>query len=111
MLNQNARKITMAKTVEKENLLGYVREFLSSTEDLINAAGKESGEKLQQLHQHAKENLKVAKTHLLKAEKYVANKANNVAYVADEYVHENPWKAVGIASVIGLFLGLLISRR
>jgi len=101
----------MAKTVDKENLISYVRDFLSSTEDLINATGKESSEKLQQLQQHAKENLKVAKTHLLKAEKYVANKASDAAYAADEYVHENPWKAVGIASAIGLFLGLLISRR
>ena len=39
----------MAKTVDKENLISYVRDFLSSTEDLINATGKESSEKLQQL--------------------------------------------------------------
>ena len=30
---------------------------------------------------------------------------------ADAYVHENPWKAVGIAAGAGLIIGMLISRR
>jgi len=30
---------------------------------------------------------------------------------ADEYVHANPWQAVGAAAGVGLLLGLLLSRR
>ena len=33
------------------------------------------------------------------------------AKATDEYVHDNPWQAVGIAAVAGVVLGLLISRR
>ncbi len=53
----------------------------------------------------------MVKNNLLKAEKYVVDKAGDVAYATDEYVHEHPWKAVGIASLVGFVLGLLISRR
>jgi ElaB/YqjD/DUF883 family membrane-anchored ribosome-binding protein len=28
-----------------------------------------------------------------------------------DYVRENPWKSIGIASGVGLLIGLLISRR
>jgi ElaB/YqjD/DUF883 family membrane-anchored ribosome-binding protein len=31
--------------------------------------------------------------------------------VTDQYVHNNPWKAVGIAGGVGLLLGMLIGRR
>jgi ElaB/YqjD/DUF883 family membrane-anchored ribosome-binding protein len=34
-----------------------------------------------------------------------------VAREADEYVHDNPWQAIAAAGVIGLVVGLLISRR
>ena len=32
------------------------------------------------------------------------------ARATDDYVHDNPWQAIGIAGVTGLLLGLLISR-
>jgi ElaB/YqjD/DUF883 family membrane-anchored ribosome-binding protein len=45
------------------------------------------------------------------AESAVADKTRQMANVTDEYVHEHPWKAVGVAAGIGLIIGLLISRR
>ena len=33
------------------------------------------------------------------------------AQTTDEFVHEHPWKAVGIAAGVGLIVGLLIGRR
>ncbi|HCI13500.1 MAG TPA: DUF883 domain-containing protein, partial [Gallionellaceae bacterium] len=37
-------------------------------------------------------------------------RTKEAAKVTDEYVHENPWKAVGIAAGVGLVIGMLISR-
>ncbi len=31
--------------------------------------------------------------------------------VTDQYVHTNPWKAIGIAAAAGMLLGLLLGRR
>jgi len=33
------------------------------------------------------------------------------ARATDDYVHENPWRAVGVAAGVGLVIGLLIGRR
>lgn len=29
----------------------------------------------------------------------------------DEYVHENPWRAIAISLAVGLFAGICVSRR
>jgi len=31
--------------------------------------------------------------------------------MTDEYVHEHPWRSVGVAAGVGLIIGLLIGRR
>ena len=38
-------------------------------------------------------------------------KAKVVAESADEFVHRNPWEAVGVAAGLGLLIGLFIRRR
>ena len=39
------------------------------------------------------------------------DKTRQAAKATDEYVHEHPWHAVGVAAVVGFLLGALISRR
>jgi ElaB/YqjD/DUF883 family membrane-anchored ribosome-binding protein len=38
-------------------------------------------------------------------------KSKEAARAADAYVHDNPWKAVGVAAGFGLLIGLLGGRR
>ena len=33
------------------------------------------------------------------------------AKATDEYVKENPWKAVGVGTAVGVVIGMLIARR
>ena len=37
--------------------------------------------------------------------------AKAAARVTDEYVHDNPWQAIGIGAAVGFLAGLVISRR
>jgi ElaB/YqjD/DUF883 family membrane-anchored ribosome-binding protein len=46
----------------------------------------------------------------VRSEKLVADLRALVAD-AEKYVHENPWRAVGIAAFAGFVLGALVSRR
>jgi ElaB/YqjD/DUF883 family membrane-anchored ribosome-binding protein len=96
---------------EKEQLLDDVRQVLSSTEDLLGAAGDEGGEKGRELRKRLAENIRLAKSRLLEAEKVVVGKAKVAAKATDDYVHENPWKSIGIAAGVGFLLGMLVSRR
>jgi ElaB/YqjD/DUF883 family membrane-anchored ribosome-binding protein len=56
------------------------------------------------------ENLAAAKDRLIAAEQAVVVKAKQAARATDDYVHENPWRAVGIGAGVGLIIGMLISR-
>jgi len=96
---------------ENEQLLQDVRQVLSNTEDLIQASGDEGGEKAKELRKRITENLKQAKVRLVEVEHAVVGKAKVAAKATDQYVHENPWKSIGIAAGVGLLLGMLISRR
>ena len=40
----------------------------------------------------------------------VGEKAKNYSVATDEYVHDNPWKTVAIAAIVGCVLGFLLRR-
>jgi ElaB/YqjD/DUF883 family membrane-anchored ribosome-binding protein len=52
-----------------------------------------------------------AKTDLLLLQQAAVAKAKAAGHATDEFVHENPWKSIGIAAGVGMLLGLLVSRR
>ncbi|OWY38772.1 hypothetical protein CEK28_11830 [Xenophilus sp. AP218F] len=95
---------------EKEQLLDDVRQVLASTEELLDAADDGSAQG-KELRRKVGEKLKVAKTKLLEAEQAVVGKAKVAAKATDQYVHDNPWKSIGIAAGVGFLLGMLVSRR
>ena len=40
-----------------------------------------------------------------------AAKTKEVATSTDQYVHQNPWKAVTVSAGVGLLLGVIFSKR
>jgi ElaB/YqjD/DUF883 family membrane-anchored ribosome-binding protein len=56
-------------------------------------------------------NLQSARASLTKAQEAVTTQARYAADYTDQYVHENPWKSIGFAAVVGLLIGVLMSGR
>jgi ElaB/YqjD/DUF883 family membrane-anchored ribosome-binding protein len=52
-----------------------------------------------------------ATTELSQLQQAAIEQVKDAGHAADEFVHENPWKSVGVAAGIGLVIGMLISRR
>ena len=96
--------------VSKEKLMQDLRIVVSDAEELLRATASQAGEKVSEARERIQENLAVAKEHLAAVQQRVAEKTRQAARVTDDYVHENPWRAVGIAAGVGLIVGLLISR-
>lgn len=96
---------------ENEKLLKDVRTVLSDTEELLATAGNAGGEKAREIYNKLVANVHLAKERLHAVEKKVVVKAKAAAKATDEYVHENPWKSIGIAAGIAFLLGMLVSRR
>ena len=57
------------------------------------------------------ENLRAARLKLEDVDAAIRDKAREAARATDDYVHENPWRSIGVAAGAGLVIGLLIGRR
>lgn len=101
----------MTDAVTKEKLVADFKVVVADAEELLKATAGQAGDKVAELRSKAQANLAVAKASLADAQAAVVEKAKVAGRAADEYVHDNPWRSVGIAAGVGLVIGLLIGRR
>lgn len=87
-----------------------LRVVVADAEELLRATAGQAGEKVSAARERIQENLAAAKERLAAAQDAVVARTKEAAKVTDEYVHDNPWKAVGVAAGAGLIIGMLISR-
>ena len=97
--------------VTAEKLAADLRLVISDAEALLRATVGEAGETVQAARAKVEETLASAKLRLGPLGEEAAEQARAAARAADDYVRANPWQAVGIAALVGIALGLLISRR
>lgn len=100
-----------AEANSKEKLVGDLRNLVADAEELLKATASQAGEKIGVARQKIEQSLIEGKKALADAEKTLVKKSKEAADVADDYVRENPWNAVGIAAGVGLILGLLIRGK
>lgn len=100
--------------VSKEKLIKDLQLVVSDAEELLRLTASQAGEKLNEkvsvARERVQESLVSAKARLAVAEEAMIERTREAARATDEYVHENPWRAVGIAAGVGLVVGMLISR-
>jgi len=100
-----------AMDVTKEKLVADFKVVVADAEELLRATASLAGDKAAAARDKIQESLRDAKYRLTQAEEAIMLKSKQAAKATDEYVHEHPWKAVGIAAGVGLVIGLLIGRR
>jgi ElaB/YqjD/DUF883 family membrane-anchored ribosome-binding protein len=109
--NEAQRRIDfMNGETSREKLVGDFRTLIADTEELLRASANQAGEKFTAARQKIEQSLLEGKKSLADAEKVFVQKSKEAADIADDYVRDNPWSAVGIAVSAGLLLGLLIRR-
>jgi len=96
--------------VSKEKLMHDLHLVITDAEELLRATAGQAGEKVSAVRERIQVNLAAARERLAAVQESVVAKTKQAAKATDEYVHENPWKAVGIAAGAGLVVGMLISR-
>lgn len=90
---------------------GEFQKILADIEDLVSAMTPLSGEDLARAKAKLSERVVAAKESIEEVGGAIADRARRSATVANDYVHQNPWRAVGIGAAVGLLLGLALSRR
>ena|SRR5687768_2099495 len=97
--------------VTKDKLAQDLKIVVSDLEELLRATASQAGEKVAAVREKVQENLQRYKVKLAEAEDALIDSGKQAARVTDEYVHDHPWHAVGIAAGIGFLVGLLVGRR
>lgn len=100
-----------ATEVTKDKLISDFKVVVADAEALLKASAGQGGEALAAVRTRVQESLAIAKEKMLDAERELLAKTKAAARVTDEYVHDHPWHAVGVAAGVGLVIGLLIGRR
>ena len=103
--------MTPDNAVSKDKLVQDLRIVISDAEDLLRATASTAGDKVVAAREKVQNSLQRAKVKLAEVEDVIVDGSKQAARVTDEYVHDHPWHAVGIAAGIGVIIGMLISRR
>lgn len=95
----------------KGKLVADLKLVVADTEELLRATAGQAGEQVTELRHRLEKRLQDAKVTLIDAQLFASEKAKAAVHATDDFVHAEPWKAVGIAAALGLALGVLIGRR
>jgi ElaB/YqjD/DUF883 family membrane-anchored ribosome-binding protein len=95
----------------QDKLISSVKLSLNDAEALLREAASATGERATQLREQALASLKQTREALYDAQDEVLAQGRRAVRATDEYVHDNPWQAIGVAGMAGLLLGVLLSRR
>jgi ElaB/YqjD/DUF883 family membrane-anchored ribosome-binding protein len=95
----------------KDKLVSDLKAVVTDAEEILRATAGAAGEKVSDLRAKIELRLRDAKERLADAEAILVDKTKAAARATDDFVHDEPWKAVGVAAALGLALGVLIGRR
>lgn len=95
----------------KQKLVSDMRVVVADAEEILRATAGVAGDKMGDLRERIGERLRDAKLRLADAEAALVDRTKAAARATDDFVHENPWRAVGVAAAVGLLLGVIIGRR
>lgn len=95
----------------QQQLVSDIKSVISDAEDMLGATADQTGEKIASLRARIEVRLRDARLRLTEAEDLLVTKTKAAARATDDYVHESPWAAVGIAAGVGVLVGLIISHR
>jgi ElaB/YqjD/DUF883 family membrane-anchored ribosome-binding protein len=97
--------------MSREKLIDDFSAVLAEAEEMLKRASAETGDKARDLRSQVETKLLRAKLRLQELEGEAVDRAKAAARVTDDYVHDNPWQAIGVAAAVGLAVGLLLNRR
>jgi ElaB/YqjD/DUF883 family membrane-anchored ribosome-binding protein len=103
-LSEGVDNIKGAASAEIKSLIADVEDLVARIADLKDADVARVRNKVLRAVDAAKESLSDRADTLRR-------QAQDAATSADDFVHDSPWQAVGIAALVGAVVGILATRR
>jgi ElaB/YqjD/DUF883 family membrane-anchored ribosome-binding protein len=107
--------MTAKQTEARDQLYQDFNTVVTETEQLLKNVAATGGTKAGAVRDGVADSLAAAGERLDKLRLDALAQAKTAATATDDYVRDNPWRAIGIAAAVsaltGLVAGLLIARR
>ena len=94
-----------------EKLIADYKVIVTDAEALVKAVAGQSADKIAEARIQLQHTLLALTPRLANIEAVLKDHTRVAVSAADEYVHHNPWIAMGAATCVGVVVGLLIGRR
>lgn len=91
-----------------DNNTRTVRELIAGTEALLRSTASYGGSEIEAARDSLKQQLEAAREHAKGWERAAWERARHASHAADEYVHENAWKSLAGAALIGMLAGVCL---
>lgn len=101
----------MTTDANRDKLITDVKTLMADADDIVKAMASATGEKATELGEKLRVKLRSAKEKMADVQEVLAERAKAAARATDDFVHDNPWKSVGIAAAVGFLIGLLVNRK
>src|SRR5947199_92806 len=94
----------------KEKLAADFRTLISNAEELLRTTAGYSGDSLAAARVRLAGQVEEWKKLMAQGQDYALVRGKRAAEITDQYVRDNPWRAIGITLAVGIILGMW-SRR
>lgn len=102
---------TKKKVQQEDDFMKEVRSSLDEAERLMHEAASATGDKATEMREAAMRSLRQTRETLQDTQEAIVERTREAAKATDHYVHDNPWQAIGVAGIVGLLFGMLVSRK
>lgn len=84
---------------------------VDDAQDLMRSTKNLTGDGLSELRTHIQTHAEKARDDLARLRGSASLKSKALAHNTNVYVHQNPWKSVGLAVGLGVLMGVLFGRK
>lgn len=100
-----------ATAAQKDRLMHDLRVLMTDAETLLQTGAGEIGHNTSEARERMVSRMHQLRQTMQRWQDQSASQVRAARDATNHFVHDNPWKAAGLAAGAGLLLGLLITRR
>jgi ElaB/YqjD/DUF883 family membrane-anchored ribosome-binding protein len=97
--------------LHRARVAASLKELLAGTEDLLKSTASYTGIEIDAARAKLAIQVKNARESAGQWEQVAREKVGHASAVADTYVHENTWKSIGLAALLGLLIGQTLQSK
>jgi ElaB protein len=100
----------MKHTASTEHILGPLNDLTDSVDDLLDRISELKSPEIQRIRTKVQIALSAAQSAWRDTASYASRQAMQTLRRPGEYIQESPWRALGIATLLGLGVGAMLMR-